>query len=82
MFSHEVVTAEHHQFQFLANGIEAFAALERLIGSAQRSLSSEMYIFKADDTGMRIRAALIDARRRGVRVRLLLDAFGSGQLPR
>jgi cardiolipin synthase len=41
-----------------------------------------MYIYKPDSTGQRIRAVLLDAIRRRVRIRILLDDFGSGELPK
>lgn len=58
------------------------AALEDLIGIARRSICLEMYIYKSDATGQRIRAALLEAVRRRVHVRILLDDFGSADLPR
>lgn len=41
-----------------------------------------MYIYKGDATGARIRAALLAAVQRRVRVRILLDDFGSAELPK
>jgi cardiolipin synthase A/B len=55
--------------------------MARLIASANHNIQLQTYIFRADQTGERIRSALIDAARRGVRVRLLLDALGSHGLP-
>jgi cardiolipin synthase A/B len=75
------VQSGEHCFQWLRNGIEAFAALESLIANATQSLELEMYIYKADETGQRVLTALLAARMRGVRVRLLLDAFGCVDLP-
>lgn len=40
-----------------------------------------MYIYRGDTTGERIRTALLDAVRRRVKVRILLDDFGSAELP-
>lgn len=57
------------------------AALHRQIGRAQRSLVLQTYIFRDDATGVRLRDALVEAARRGVRVRVLVDAFGSLSLP-
>lgn len=57
------------------------AALHRQIEQAQRSLVMQTYIFRDDASGVRLRDALVEAARRGVRVRLLVDAFGSLSLP-
>src|SRR5580693_9118583 len=58
--------------------------LERMhaaIVAAQRSIRLEMYIVNADATGEHFRSALVEAARRGVHVRVLVDAFGSMALP-
>lgn len=47
------------------------------IAGARDSIDFESYIFATDRTGALFRGALIDAARRGVRVRLLYDAVGS-----
>jgi cardiolipin synthase len=78
--SEPVVVSAHH-FQFLPTGATCIAALEALIRQAQSSLCLEMYIYKADATGERIRVALVDAAQRGVQLRILLDDFGSSELP-
>jgi cardiolipin synthase len=77
-----VVTAIDHQFQFLPTGAAALDALEALILRARRFLVLEMYIFKNDSTGARFRDALLAACSRGVHVRVLLDDFGCGDLPK
>ena len=76
------VSFAHHVFRFLPTGAAAFAALDTSIAHARAAICLEMYIFKADATGARVRSALIAACRRGVRVRILLDAFGASDLPR
>ena len=62
----------------LTRGDERLAALLALIGEARHSLRLLYYIFADDDTGRRVRAAMIDAANRGVAVRLIVDGFGSG----
>ncbi len=79
-FSAAPVTVGGHRFQFLPTGATAIDALEELINQAQHSLCLEMYIYKSDATGERIRAVLLTACARGVRVRILLDDFGSAEL--
>jgi cardiolipin synthase len=76
------VLADAHRFQFLPTGAAAIAEVEALIRQAQQSVCFEMYIYRADATGDGIRAALLDACERGVRVRILLDDFGSADLPK
>lgn len=51
------------------------------IAAAVESVVLETYIFADCALGERFRAALIEARQRGVRVRVLVDAFGSLELP-
>jgi cardiolipin synthase len=51
------------------------------IDSARRTLRLEMYIYSAGSPGDEFRAALTRAARRGVQVRVLVDALGSIGLP-
>jgi cardiolipin synthase len=62
---------------WLRNGDEVFAAALAAIDAARESISLEMYIFTAGPLGERAREALVRARRRGVRVRVLVDGIGS-----
>ena len=61
----------------LENGDEIFPAMIRDIRAAKKSVNLETYIFQPDKAGRMIADALIDASRRGVEVRLLVDAWGS-----
>lgn len=65
----------------LQDGAEFFPQLCDDIDAAQHSVYLETYIFAADETGRMITAALQRAAARGVVVRLLLDGFGSAELP-
>jgi cardiolipin synthase A/B len=60
----------------LADGEEAYPAMLEAIRGARRSVSLETYIFIPDDAGREFIAALADAARRGVEVRVLIDGFG------
>jgi cardiolipin synthase len=51
------------------------------VAGAFASIRFEFYIFKAGGPGDRFRDAFVAAARRGVKVRVLLDGFGSGDLP-
>jgi cardiolipin synthase A/B len=53
----------------------------RLLRQARAEVDLETYIYEAGRVGDRFLAELTDAARRGVRVRVLVDAFGSDGLP-
>jgi cardiolipin synthase len=65
----------------LETGDVYFPALEAAIDGAVSEIHLECYIFEADATGRRIADALARAARRGVTVHLLIDGFGSQDLP-
>ena len=60
----------------LSEGLDAFAARVILAQNAERSLDLQYYIWRDDQAGKLLGAALFDAAERGVRVRLLLDDIG------
>jgi cardiolipin synthase len=70
-----------NQLGLLQNGAMFFPALETAIREAQVEIFLETYIFKNDVIGMRIAAALEEAAAREVKVRLMVDAFGSSATP-
>ena len=65
----------------LGGGKEAFDAIVSAIGEAKQHVHVLYYIFEADETGARIRDALVERARAGVKVRVLTDAVGTS-LPR
>lgn len=65
----------------LRNGAEFFPALVAAIDSASEDVRLETYIFADDAAGRAVGGALARAARRGVRVRLMIDGFGSRELP-
>jgi len=68
--------AEHpgqSAFRMIARGIDGLAVRLEVIASAQRSLDLQYYIFRGDESGGLIAAALLRAADRGVRVRVLVD---------
>ena len=65
----------------LHNGAEYFPKLEAAIEAAQHEIYLETYIFEYDQIGIRIVDALTRAARRNVTVHLLIDGFGSRNLP-
>jgi len=70
-----------NQLMLLQNGMEFFPQLRADIDAAQHSIYLETYIFAADETGRMIADALQRAAARGVAVCVLLDGFGSAELP-
>jgi len=67
----------HSAFRLLPTGLDAFVARAVLIELAERTLDLQYYIFHPDKTGSLIVDRLIAAADRGVRVRILLDDWGT-----
>ena len=63
--------------ELLKNGDEIFPAMTKDIREAKESVNLETYIYQADAAGRQFADAMIAAARRGVEVRLLVDAWGS-----
>ena len=62
------------------NGEEFFPRILELVRAATTSICIETFILADDEVGNPLREALCDACRRGVRVRMLVDGFGSDEL--
>ncbi|MCO5144630.1 MAG: phospholipase D-like domain-containing protein [Aquamicrobium sp.] len=62
--------------RLLDGGDETYAQMIAEIDAAQRSIILETYIFDRDAIGLRLAEALARAHRRGVAVRVLIDAVG------
>ena len=67
--------------ELLAGGSAAYACMWRLVQHARTAVELETYIYEAGAVGDRFLAELTGAARRGVRVRVLVDAYGSDTLP-
>ncbi|HEY1958888.1 MAG TPA: cardiolipin synthase [Polyangiaceae bacterium] len=65
------------RIEILAGGKACFDAIVDAISRAERHVHVCYYIFEADRTGTRIRDALVERARAGVKVRLLTDAVGT-----
>jgi cardiolipin synthase len=61
----------------LIGGAACINAICEAIGKAKHHVHVEYYIFEDDTVGRRVRDALIERARAGVKVRLLVDAVGS-----
>jgi cardiolipin synthase len=72
---------EGNRLTLLTSGADRLKALIELIEGAEHSLRILYYIVHADETGTRVRDALIAAARRGVTTSLLVDGFGSTNSP-
>jgi cardiolipin synthase len=70
-----------NELTLLQNGAAFFPQLCADIDAARHSVFLETYIFAADETGQLVADALLRAAERGVTVRVLLDGFGSAELP-
>lgn len=68
-------------YQWYQTGDAFYRALLSEIESAKESIRLETYIYDAGYPGDDLRNALLTALKRGVRVKVLIDAFGSIELP-
>lgn len=66
-------------FSLLAYDLEALVARTALVDAAERTIDAQYYIYASDASGSLFLRHLIDASRRGVRVRLLLDDYNLGK---
>lgn len=71
-----------NQITLLENGESYFPAIEVAFDKARHEIYLEAYIYEDDATGRQIAAALTRAVGRGVNVYLLIDGYGSRDLPR
>lgn len=64
--------------RLLVDGAAKYDALIEDIAHARHQVHLEYYIYTPDQSGAALRDALVACAKRGVKVRLLLDAIGSG----
>jgi len=70
-----------NRLRLLSSGAAYFPALLQAIDAARIVVFLETYIFAYDQTGRSVAAALVRASQRGVAVHLLVDGFGSKDMP-
>ena len=70
-----------NQITLLENGERYFPVMEAALDRAEHEIYLISYIFKNDIIGRRITEALRRAALRGVKTRVLIDGFGSDNLP-
>jgi len=68
-----------NEVTLLHTGADFFPALIAAIDAASYEVYFETYIFAGDDTGKKVMAALMNAARRGVQVRMITDWWGTGR---
>jgi cardiolipin synthase A/B len=71
-----------NQITLLQNGEAYFPAIEAAFDRARHEIYLETYIYEDDATGQRIADALKRAALRGVKAYVLIDGYGSKDLPR
>ncbi len=74
--------ADAHRFIWHGTGRSLLEAKLKAIAEARVSVSMETFIFRDSEIGQRFRDALTAAARRGVNVRVIVDAVGSFGLRR
>src|SRR5574341_1293598 len=75
--SEESLVSMNTGVNLFTDGREKFDSLIADIAKATHHIHVEYYIFRMDKIGKEVTAALIEARKRGVEVRVLIDAWGS-----
>lgn len=70
----------HNKVDLHYDGKEYDELFLRLIRSAEHSIHLQVYIFDVDDYGKRVYEELLEARKRGVELYILVDAIGSDKL--
>lgn len=71
-------TQSANAVKILHNGDEAYPAMLAAINAASTSIALSSYIFDGDATGQAFISALVEAKKRKVDVRVILDGIGSG----
>jgi cardiolipin synthase A/B len=72
----------HNTIELIRGGFAYFDLLTRLIDEAKETIHLQIYIYEADETGIRITEALMQAAGRGVKVYMLLDGYADRWNPK
>ncbi len=67
----------NNQLELLQSGNSFFEKLSDLIKNSTTEIHLQLYIFEPDKTGKIITDLLIEAAKRGVKIHIVLDAYGS-----
>ena len=71
---------EGNRITLLENGDNFYPAVFEAISHAQQKVFLETFIWFEDDVGRQLHSALLHAARRGVKIEVLLDGYGSPDL--
>ncbi|MBK6931890.1 MAG: hypothetical protein IPH12_13910 [Saprospirales bacterium] len=75
------VYQQAESIELVHSGADYFSRLAGLLDEARETVHLQTYIYKDDDTGRRVAAALRRAAARGVQVWVMVDGYGSNDLP-
>jgi cardiolipin synthase A/B len=70
-----------HEMRLLVGGVDLFAAMVQAMDAAQHEVLLETYIFDFAGAGADVAHALMRAAQRGIRVCVVVDGVGTGELP-
>ena len=76
----DVPLLDGNRVELLVNGVQIFPAMLAAIDAADQSINLLSYIYWEGDIAREFAAALSAAARRGVRVRVVLDAVGANRM--
>ena len=79
-YKYNFLPKDNNTYQLLINGNEFYPAMLDSIRNAKSTIYIIQYIFETSLTAAQFIEALTQATKRGVKVYLLIDAFGSNQL--
>ncbi len=65
--------SEHHKIQLLEDGLESLQKRFDIIRNANKTIEVEYFIYRLDKAGKLLTLELIEAAKRGVKVRILVD---------
>lgn len=68
--------------ELLINGEQYYPRVFEAMAAARTEILLETFIIYDDKVGQQLRQVLIDAAQRGVRVEVVADGYGAGELPR
>jgi cardiolipin synthase A/B len=71
-----------NEAELLINGDEIFPAFLEMIGSAERTLTLETYVYWRGEIASRVAHAVCERARAGVECKVLLDALGAAKMDR
>ena len=73
---------DENEVQLLINGEEYYPSAFEAIRQAREEVLLETFIIYEDKVGLELQQVLIEAARRGVRVKVLVDGYGTAELSR